>query len=113
MLYGIGKAILKICGVLLIILGVFLFLGLTTSSLGIGFMNGNVDGKEWLDLILLNGKDFYLGIVGLFIFIGIPIVLMIYGGFKLLLKIKYSNRWLNLSAGIVWLFGFILVLYLT
>jgi hypothetical protein len=61
-------------------------------------------------LLLLDGKDFYLGLIGIAIFIGTPIIMMIYGGVKILFKIRYSNRWVNLSAGIIWLIGFFLLL---
>ncbi|MBI3520897.1 MAG: hypothetical protein HY062_16280 [Bacteroidetes bacterium] len=36
--------------------------------------------------------------------------MLIYGGIKILFKIKYSNRWVNLSAGIVWVIGFFILL---
>lgn len=110
-LLGIGRILVKIFGVLLVIIGVIFFLGLTTSVFGMSFMTNNIEFKEWVDLVLLDGGDFYLGFIGLTIFIGVPIAMMIYGGVKLLAKIKYSNRWLNLGAGILWLIGFILVLY--
>lgn len=110
-LLGIGRILVKIFGVLLVIIGIIFFLGLTTSVFGMSFMTNNIEFKEWVDLVLLDGSDFYLGLIGLTIFIGVPIAMMVYGGVKLLAKIRYSNRWLNLAAGIIWLTGFILVLY--
>jgi len=38
--------------------------------------------------------------------------MMIYGGVKLLFKIHYSNKWLNMSAGLLWLIGLITVLFI-
>jgi phage shock protein PspC (stress-responsive transcriptional regulator) len=110
-LLGIGRVLLKLVGIFLIVIGVIFLLGLTTSIFGMSFMTNNLKFDEWVDLILLDGKDFYLGLTGLIIFIGIPIGLMIYGGIKIVFKIRYSNRWFNFIAGIVWLIGFILVLY--
>lgn len=111
-LVNIGRVLLKIVGVLLVIVGVIFFLGLSSSVLGLSFMTNNTNGGEWIDLLLLDGKDFYLGIFGIAIFVGVPIIMMIYAGIKILFKIKYSNRWVNLSAGIIWLVGFLMVLYL-
>lgn len=111
-LVNIGRVLLKIVGVLLVIIGVIFFLGLSSSVLGLSFMTNNTNGGEWIDLLLLDGKDFYLGIFGIAIFVGVPIIMMIYAGIKILFKIKYSNRWVNLSAGIIWLVGFLMVLYL-
>ena len=110
LLTNIGKVLLKIIGILLVIFGVIFFLGLTSSVFGASFFMDN-NGKEWIDLILLNGKDFYIGIIGIAIFVGTPIIMMIYGGIKILFKINYSNRWINLSGGIIWLMGFLMLVY--
>lgn len=110
-LVNIGRVLLKILGVLLVIIGVIFFLGLSSSVLGLSFMTNNTNGGEWVDLLLLDGKDFYLGIFGIALFVGVPIIMMIYAGIKILFKIKYSNRWVNLSAGIIWLVGFLMLLF--
>jgi hypothetical protein len=49
--------------------------------------------------------------IGLTLFFGVPILMMLYGGIKLLFRIIYTNRWLNISAGIIWLVGFLIALY--
>lgn len=110
-LLNIGRVLLKIIGILLVIFGIIFFLGLFGSVFGLSFLTNNIEGKEWVDLLLLDGKDFYIGLIGIALFIGTPIMMMIYGGIKILFKIKYSNRWVNLSAGIVWLVGFAMLLY--
>lgn len=108
---NVGRVLLKVLGVLMIIFGVLFFLGLFGSVFGMSFVNSNVEGQEWIDMILLDGKDFYLGLIGIAIFAGAPIIMMIYGGVKLLFNIKYSNRWINLGAGIIWLIGFAMLIY--
>ncbi|MBP8033687.1 MAG: PspC domain-containing protein [Bacteroidia bacterium] len=109
-LINIGRVLIKVLGIFMVIFGVIFFFGLFTSVFGISFLTHNVEGKEWIDLLLLDGKDFYLGLIGIAIFIGTPIIMMIYGGVKILFKIRYSNRWVNLSAGIIWIIGFFLLL---
>lgn len=110
-LTNIGRVLLKVIGVFMVIIGIIFFLGLSSSVFGLSFMTDSSNGGEWIDLLLLDGKDFYLGIFGLAMFAGVPIIMMIYGGVKILFKIKYSNRWVNLSAGIIWLIGFLMLLY--
>ena len=110
-LTNIGRVLIKVIGVFMVIIGIIFFLGLSSSIFGLSFMTDSSNGGEWIDLLLLDGKDFYLGIFGLVMFAGVPIMMMIYGGVKILFKIKYSNRWVNLSAGIIWLIGFLMVLY--
>ncbi len=109
--FNIGRVLFKILGVFMVIFGVIFFFGLFTSVLGITFFPNNVDGKEWIDLLLFDGKDFHIGLIGIAIFAGTPIIMMIYVGVKILFKIKYANRWVNLSAGIIWLMGFVMLLY--
>lgn len=108
---NIGRVLLKVIGVALVIFGVIFFFGLFSSVFGMSFMTSNVEVKDWIDMVLLDGKDFYLGLIGISIFLGMPIIMMIYGGIKILFKVNYSNRWINLALGILWLVGFAIVLY--
>lgn len=110
-LMNIGKALLKIIGILMVIFGVLFFLGLFGSVFGMSFLTNNIEGKEWVDMLLLDGKDFYIGLIGIALFLGTPVLMMIYGGIKIVFKIKYSNRWVNLGAGVIWLTGFAMLLY--
>jgi phage shock protein PspC (stress-responsive transcriptional regulator) len=110
-LMNVGRVLLKVIGIFMVIFGVIFFLGLFSSVFGLSFMMDSNNGGDWIDLLLLDGKDFYLGIIGIAIFVGTPIVMMIYGGIKILFKVHFTNRWVNLSAGIIWLFGFLLLLY--
>lgn len=107
---NVGKVLFKILGIFMVIIGVIIFLGLSSSLFGLSFMNDNNNGMEWVNMLLLDGKDFYLGIIGIIIFIGTPVLMMIYGGIKILFKINYSNRWINLTAGIIWVIGFFMLL---
>lgn len=110
-LINIGRVLLKIIGVCMVIFGVIFFLGLFGSVFGMSFMTSNVEVQEWIDMVLMDGKDFYFGLFGISLFFGIPIMMIIYGGIKILFKLKYSNRWVNLSAGVFWLLGFAMCLY--
>ena len=110
-LTNVGRVLLKIVGVFMVIIGIIFFLGLSSSVFGLSFMTDSSNGGDWADLLLLDGKDFYLGVLGIIMFVGVPVVMMIYGGIKILFKIRYSNRWVNLTAGIIWLFGLLMLLY--
>jgi phage shock protein PspC (stress-responsive transcriptional regulator) len=109
-LANIGKVLLKVIGVFLVIFGAMLFFGLFTGVFGVSFLPSNIDMQEWIDMFFMNGSDFYLGLFGIIFFAGIPIVLLIFIGLKLLFKIKYFNRWVNLTMGIVWIISFFILL---
>lgn len=110
LLKNIGKVLLKIIGILMVIFGAMLFFGLFTGVFGMSFIPSDIDMQEWIDMFFMNGSDFYLGLFGITFFFGIPIVLVIFIGLKLLFKIKYFNRWVNLSAGIIWVISFFVLL---
>ncbi len=107
----LGKAILKIIAILMVIFGILFFLGLSGSIFGFTFIE-NASGSEWIDLFLLTRTDFYLGILGIILFVGIPIIMLIYTGVRLLFKLPYNNRWINLTAGIFWITGLIILFFL-
>jgi phage shock protein PspC (stress-responsive transcriptional regulator)/nitrate reductase NapAB chaperone NapD len=102
---------LKIVAALFMVAGVILFIGLFTSVFGLSFLTNNTTAKEWIDLLLLDGKDFHIGLIGIVFFIGTPIIMMIYICMKFLFKLKYTNRWVNRVAGVIWLVGFVVLLY--
>lgn len=108
---NIAKVSLKIIGVAMVVFGVIVFLGLFSSVFGISYTSFNLEGKELIDMLLLDGKDLYIGLIGISIFIGVPMIMMIYGGIKLIFKIHYANRWINLTAGIFWLIGLSMLIY--
>lgn len=110
--HGIFKIISKIVGVLFVLFGILFFVAL----LAVLFNLGTVDGlsvNEFTQTIA--GEDFsmFWFKTGLFMCIGIPLCMIIYKGMKLLLSIRVSYRWLNLSAGILWLVGLVLCMYLS
>src|SRR5262249_32593826 len=107
---GLGRVILKIMGFFLLFIGLCCFLGLLFSAFGTAVI-GNLPVHDWVEMFLLDGKDLYLGTIGLFLFLVVPILGMIYGGMKLLFKFSYTNRWMNLSASIFWLIGLLMLLY--
>ncbi|MDI1354291.1 MAG: PspC domain-containing protein [bacterium] len=103
----------RLFGFLLVMLGgVFLF-GYITSLLGISIADGNADLSHWRSVIFTSPGDYAWGVIAFIIVAGIPILMLIYAGVKLLFKIRYSNRWLNRSLGIIWLLGFLLGCYVT
>lgn len=50
-------------------------------------------------------------VAGLILFLGIPLISMIYGGIKYLLGIKQKNKIIKYSANILWLCGLGLIIY--
>ncbi len=105
------KFFARIIGLILLIFGVMFMLGLISSVFGFSIVGANTELNDWINLFFMERSHYTLGLIGICLFFGIPFIMMIYGGVKLLFKIHYSNRWLNISAGIFWLIGLITVLF--
>jgi phage shock protein PspC (stress-responsive transcriptional regulator) len=106
-----SKFFARIIGLVLLIFGVFFMLGLLSTIFGFSVMGTNAEFNDWINLIFMERSHYSLGMFGIILFFGVPVLMMIYGGVKLLFKIRYSNKWLNISAGMIWLAGFLLALF--
>ncbi|MBX3164294.1 MAG: PspC domain-containing protein [Bacteroidetes bacterium] len=96
----IGLIFLMLGGLFLVAYIAFLF--------GVTIQNGNIVNDNWKELLFQSSPHYALALISFIIIFGIPVFMLIYAGIKLLFKIRYSNRWLNRSAGIVWLCGLIM-----
>jgi phage shock protein PspC (stress-responsive transcriptional regulator) len=103
----------RLIGLFLIIIGGVLLFAYLTSILGISIVNSNNDITHWRDVIFESTGDYTLGLLAFIIVIGIPVVLMVFGGVKLLFRIRYNNRWLNIGLAITWVIGIIVGFYVT
>jgi len=110
--HGIFKVISKVVGVLFVLFGILLFVSLLLVLFNVGTIDG-LSVNEFTRAVV--GEDFpmFWFKTGMFMCIGIPLCMIVYKGMKLVLSIKTSYRWLNLSAGILWLVGLVLCLYLS
>jgi phage shock protein PspC (stress-responsive transcriptional regulator) len=99
----------KIIGFFFALFGIIFFVGLLTLIFGFGKID-NMNSGEFVHS--LAGPDFPLfwAKVGLILAIGIPVVMLIYKGMKMLMGIKYHNRWISIGAGIGWVIGLIMSL---
>jgi phage shock protein PspC (stress-responsive transcriptional regulator) len=101
----------RLIGLVLLIFGVLFMLGLMSTVFGFSVVGNNTEFNDWINLLFVERSHYTLGLIGISLAFGIPVLMMIYGGVKLLFRIHYSNRWLNLSAGLIWLVGFVITLF--
>jgi len=101
----------RLIGLFFIFIGGVMLFAYITSLFGISVLDSNNDLTHWRRVIFESSSDYALGVVAFIIVFGIPVIMLVYAGVKLLFKIRYSNRWLNLGLGIVWTFGIILGFY--
>ncbi|HEY1037822.1 MAG TPA: PspC domain-containing protein, partial [Bacteroidia bacterium] len=96
----------KLLGALFMMIGIGLMVGVIAI-----FMNkATIDGTNaqlYVDDFLDTNKSFtYFGIA---LIMGVPAIMLLYKGVKMLFGIKYHNLWLNIGSGILWTIGLVIL----
>ena len=112
-LNSIFNIIGRLIGLFLIMIGCAFLFAYVTSLFGISVADSNSDITNWKAVIFSSSTDYALAVFSFIIVAGIPVFMLLYAGIKLLFKIKYTNRWLNLSLGLTWVLGLIIGFYVT
>lgn len=94
----------RLIGLFFVFIGIVVFIGLVMGLFGFGKF-WNLNKGEFMSNVA--GADFpaFWAEMGILMAIGIPFAMLVYKGLKMLLGIKYHNRWLNIGAGILWVIG--------
>ncbi|MBA3665749.1 MAG: PspC domain-containing protein [Bacteroidetes bacterium] len=107
-----GNLFGRVIGFILLTFGMIFMFVLLSTIFGFSVMGSNTEYNDWVNLFFIDRSHYTLGMLGIILCFGVPVLMMIYGGIKLLFKIHYSNRWLNLSAGLIWFIGFVIALFI-
>jgi phage shock protein PspC (stress-responsive transcriptional regulator) len=103
----------RLIGLFLVLLGTVFLLLYAGLLLGISIIDTDNDISNWKAVIFDSGLHYNLAVFSFIVVIGIPVFMILYSGIKLLFRIRYSNRWLNLGLGVMWLFGLFAGIYVT
>jgi len=108
---GLFRVIGRLLGAFLIFIGFMIMFGVLSTVFGFSIAGESAEFNDWINIIFIDRSHYWLAFVGGIIVFAVPAFMILYGGIKLLFKIKYSNRWLNIGAGLLWLIGFIMATY--
>ena len=97
----------KIFAAALIFFGILFLIGLLTSTFTISSFGPDVIRRNF-DGLFSDGLHYTLAIVAVFLVFGIPILMMIYKGFRLLFGIKRPDKYVGIIALAIWICGIIL-----
>ncbi|MCO6498855.1 MAG: PspC domain-containing protein [Vicingus serpentipes] len=110
-LTSVFKVLGKIIGVAFLIIGTFWLVALIGMLVGSNTIFSitsdgifSVEAIDFFNLIFVSEDQFYWALTGVLLAIGIPIITLIYGGIKLLLKIK-THYSIGLGMFIIWIIG--------
>lgn len=110
----------KILAILLVFVGIALMAGLLATIFGKGTISV-FDGPtgtthfslyEFGSAVLPVGLPIQLVVVTLILFLGVPLISIIYSGIRHLFGIKQKNRIIKYTANILWLIGLVLIFYI-
>ena len=107
--HGIFNILSKIFGVFFVLFGIMFFIVLLLVLFSVGTIDG-LSTSGFFNAVLNENFSLFYTKIGLALFVGIPLCMLVYKGMKLVLNIKVRYRWLNLSAGILWFVGLIICL---
>ncbi len=114
------RAVAIIIGVIFIMVGIFLAIGFISSfaksndviwisSMGIS----NFSFPVFLKLFLASPGQITLGLIGLTLLIGIPLIMLVYNGIKMIFGFKSRKRIIGISSFTLWFVGLILCLIIS
>lgn len=115
-LMGIGKVMGILFGIFFSFLGIAVLFVLMISLFSLnssieissmGFHSSSI--PQLLDLIIISSSSKTSAIIGIVIFIGLPMIMLVYSGIKLIFGWKYEVKYLGLSVFFLWLLGGILL----
>lgn len=120
-LYRAIKFLGKAAAFFILFVSVVLMIGLLATLFGKGTINifdGDTEERirfslyELCRAVLPNDVDVEYVVVALLLFIGVPLLSMIYGGIKYLFGIKHKNKIVKYTASVLWLLGLALVVFI-
>jgi len=108
----------RIIAYLLIVTGIFLLVFLLASLFGVYPVHllelgnlGHYSIRDFGNLIFGTPQLMNLALLGGSLLLGIPILMMIYGGFRILFNFQPSNKLLNLTFKLLWVTGLLICIY--
>jgi phage shock protein PspC (stress-responsive transcriptional regulator) len=106
-----GKIVVALIGLFLLILGLTLMFALFSTIFGVSLMGANSEYANWVNIFFHSKSVYNMSLLGLSLFVGVPTMLLIYAGIKMLFKIQHSNRWFSISAALLWMTGLIILFF--
>ena len=108
---GIFKVLGKVFGVIFLIVGTFWLVGLLGLLIGSETVFSitsdgifSFEASEFFNLIFVSENQFYMAVIGAVLVVGIPLVLLIYAGVKLLFKVK-THAGVGIGIFVLWVIG--------
>lgn len=104
---GIFHVIGRFFGFLMVFIGISFLIGILTSTFSVTSFGPDAVIFQ-IRSLFETPWSYSLGIVAFLLVFGIPTLMMIYYGFKILFRLQRADRWVGISALTLWIAGIIL-----
>ncbi|MEW6470443.1 MAG: PspC domain-containing protein [Bacteroidota bacterium] len=108
---SIIRAIGKFLAFMLIVVCAVIMVLFISSLFGFGDF-GDISINELSDLLFVNTSQSDLALLGILLFIGVPLLMLIYGGARALFGIKGKNRIVSLTSSGFWVAGLLIIIFI-
>lgn len=101
----------KILAIVLIVAGVGFLISFVLSLFGMHSFSG--DTFSYIRFSMFSSEDsFTMAVIAGILVIGIPCVMMIYKGIRMLFRVTYKNRYIHMTAWALWIVGVFMSVWL-
>jgi phage shock protein PspC (stress-responsive transcriptional regulator) len=104
--------IARLIGLILVLIGAGCLIGFVVALCGLSIAGANSDISAWVSAFFTSSSTYAFAVISFILVVGIPVFMLLYGGIKMLFRIRYSNRWMNMTLGFLWLLGVIMGAYI-
>jgi phage shock protein PspC (stress-responsive transcriptional regulator) len=113
---GILRIAAKLIGFFIAIIGLVLLIAILSSlfgGTGLVHMDGETFSiREGFSMLFENPQQELMAGITIVLFAGVPLIMLVYEGIKLLLGIRTKNKYVGMGAGFLWLAGLVLAIIL-
>ncbi len=102
--HGVFNLIGRVFAFGLVAIGIFFLIALITSTFSLRDF-GNLPFGEHISNLFPDRFHYYLALTSFFVVFGIPIVMIIYKGTRMIFRIKKNDRIIGITALLIWILG--------
>jgi phage shock protein PspC (stress-responsive transcriptional regulator) len=108
---ALGAVLVRVIGFIMVCFSTGILFAIAAGVLGFNAAGNTETLSEKMEGVFDKPGMVGLTWFSLFLAIGVPLIMLMYKGIKMLFAIKYHNKWINISAGILWVTGIALCTY--
>lgn len=106
-LRGMFHVVGRFFAFLLVLFGVLFLIGLLIGAFSVTDFGPDVITNQ-VRLLFDDTESYYVGIIAALIVFGMPILMMIYSGIRILFRLPRNNKWVGFTALGVWVIGIVM-----